>query len=114
MKKSLKGENLSFFKPAGKIMHAEVRVIGMILLGWGFAIIGIQLLVWLLGVNYTEVLQDKMTFFNLPLHFWLTGQFLPLWFIALCVVFNLWMDRHDSKNINAPMRLRISSEEKKG
>ena len=43
----------------------------------------------------------RFTFFNLPINVWFTGQFLPLWFIFLCLVFNLYIDhlteRHSRK-----------------
>lgn len=88
-------------------MQGETRVIKLILVGWLVAIVGSQIFIYLLEVNYSELLLNELTFFNLPIHFWLTGQFLPLWFIILCVLFNLWMDRHASRSLDGSLRFRI-------
>ena len=88
-----KPHSTNILAPRGRTMKREVRVIMLILFGWLSAIIGFQLIVVLLERHYLARLND-LTFFNLPLHFWLTGQLLPLWFVLLCVVFNLWIDRH--------------------
>jgi putative solute:sodium symporter small subunit len=97
-------KNISFFKPRGKSMRGEVRVIKMVLAGWLAAIVVSQILVYLLEVNYSELLLNELTFFNLPIHFWLTGQFLPLWFIILCVAFNIRMDRNAARSLDGSLR----------
>ena len=99
--------NINIFKPLGKTMRGETRVIRLILAGWLLAITGFQAFVYLLEINYSELLLNDLTLFNLPIHFWLTGHFLPLWFIILCVVFNFWMDRHAAGNIDGTLRFRI-------
>jgi uncharacterized membrane protein len=90
-------------------MKGEVRVIRLVLAGWLAAIVGFQLFVYMLEVNYSELLLNELTFFNLPIQFWLTGHFLPLWFIILCAVFNLWMDRHSVRNLDGSLRFRVRS-----
>jgi len=90
-------------------MRGEVRVIRLILAGWVSAIVLIQVFIYLLEINYSELLLNDMTFFNLPIHFWLTGQLLPLWFIILCVLFNIWMDRHAASRLDGSLRFRIRS-----
>lgn len=105
---------ISFFRPRGKSMRGEVRVIKLILAGWLAAIVGSQILVYLLEVNYSELLLDEWTFFNLPIHFWLTGQFLPLWFIVLCIAFNFWMDRHAVKGLDGSLRFTVRSPDREG
>ena len=100
-------KGLNFFKPRGTTMRGEVRVIKLILSGWLVAIVGFQLFAYLLEANYSEFLLTDLTFFNLPIQFWLTGQFLPLWFIILCVLFNLWMDRHTVQSEEGSLRFRI-------
>ena len=100
-------KDFSFFKPLGATMRAEVRVIILVLSGWLIAIVGIQLYAYLLEANYSELLLEDLTFFNLPLQFWLTGQFLPLWFIILCVLFNIWMDRRPVQPLEGSLRFRI-------
>lgn len=99
--------DLSFFKPRGTTMRGEVRVITLILAGWLIAIVGFQLFAYLLEANYSELLLKDLTFFNLPIQFWLTGQLLPLWFIILCGLFNFWMDRHTVHATEASLRFRI-------
>lgn len=94
MDENTPNKSFSFFRPRGATMRSEIRVIKLIMAGWLIAIVGIQVYVYLLEVNYSAILIDELTFFNLPIHFWLTGQLLPLWFILLCVLFNFWMDKH--------------------
>lgn len=102
-------KSFSFFRPRGANMRSEIRVIKLILVGWLIAIVGIQIYVYLLEVNYSAILLDEGTFFNLPIHFWLTGQLLPLWFIILCGVFNFWMDRHaaNAGSLDGSIRFRL-------
>ena len=100
-------KDLSFFKPRGATMRGEVRVIKLILSGWLIAIIGFQLFAYLLEVSYSELLLEDLTFFNLPIQFWLSGQLLPLWFIILCGLFNIWMDRHTGQSTEGSIRFRI-------
>jgi putative solute:sodium symporter small subunit len=107
MKESSSNNNLSFFKPCGATMRSEVRVIKLVLSGWLIAIVGFQLFAYLLEVNYSELLLKDLTFFNLPIQFWLSGQLLPLWFIVLCVLFNVWMDRHTEHSREESLRFRI-------
>lgn len=98
----LKG--ISIFSPRGKPMCSEVRVISLVLAGWLISLLGIQVFVYLLEVNYSELLLNELTFFNLPIHFWLVGHFLPLWFIILCALFNVWMDRHSVRSLDGSLR----------
>jgi len=100
-------KDLSFLRPRGATMRGEVRVIKMVLSGWLIAIVGFQIFAYLLEVNYSELLLTDLTFFNLPIQFWLSGQLLPLWFIILCVLFNIWMDRHTEHFHEESLRFRI-------
>lgn len=88
-------------------MRSEVRVIKLILSGWLIAIVGCQLFAYLLEANYSALLLKDPTLFNLPLQFWLSGQLLPLWFIILCGLFNIWMDRHTAQPLEGSLRFRI-------
>jgi putative solute:sodium symporter small subunit len=97
----------SFLTPRGAKMRGEVRVIRLVLSGWLVAIVGFQLFGYLLEANYSELLLRDLTVFNLPLQFWLSGQLLPLWFIILCVMFNVWMDRHSEPSREESLRFRI-------
>ena len=102
-----KYSGLSIFKPRGTSMCSEVRVIRLVLAGWLLSILCFQIFVYLLEVNYSEFLLNELTFFNLPIHFWLTGQFLPLWFIILCALFNFWMDRHSGRSLDGSLRFMV-------
>jgi putative solute:sodium symporter small subunit len=107
MIKSPPHSDLSFFKPQGATMRRELRVIKLILSGWLLAIVSFQLFAYLLEVNYSELLLEDLTFFNLPIQFWLSGQLLPLWFIILCALFNIWMDRNTTQSLEGSLRFRI-------
>lgn len=107
MNKTSSDTDPGFFKPRGKTMRGEVRVIKLILAGWLFAILGSQLFAYLLEANYSGLLLTDLTFFNLPIQFWLSGQLLPLWFIILCALFNVWMDRHTAQPAEGSLRFRI-------
>lgn len=84
---------VNIFRPKSGSMLDEVRIILLILFGWGGMTFGFQLLVVLLGDATGQSFLTLRTFFNLPFHLWFTGQFLPLWFVILCIVFNLCIDR---------------------
>ncbi|RQW76994.1 MAG: DUF4212 domain-containing protein [Geobacter sp.] len=85
---------VNLFRPKKGYMREEVIIILTALLGWGLMIFGFQVFVWLMtDSSYGQGLLTRMTFFQLPFHFWFTGQFLPLWFIILCIIFNLYIDR---------------------
>jgi putative solute:sodium symporter small subunit len=94
-------------------MRGEIRVVSLVLVGWLVAVVGSQLFIYLLEISYSELLLNEMTFFNLPIHFWLTGQLLPLWFIILCMLFNIWMDRHAGRRLDGALRLRMRGGERK-
>jgi len=85
---------VNLFKPKPGYMTEEVIVIFTALFGWGVMTFGFQLLVGLVSnaPGWGELL-TRYRFFNLPFHFWFTAQFLPLWFVFLCFVFNVYIDR---------------------
>src|SRR6185369_16601928 len=99
--------DINIFRPRGRSMRGEVRAIRLVLAGWLIAIVAFQVFVYLLEINYSELLLNELTFFNLPIHFWLTGQFLPLWFIILCALFNFRMDRRSARSLDGSLRFTI-------
>lgn len=105
---------VNFFRPRGANMKSETRVIALVLAGWLAAIVGSQLLVYCLDQLPRGAVLSRWTFFNLPIPFWLTGQYLPLWFIILCVLFNVWMDRHAARSLDGALRYRIRSRREGG
>lgn len=85
---------VNFFRPRSGFMRQEVRFIWLMLAGWALFTFGFQLLLVLLQRNAAgeSVLTDA-TFLGFPFHHWFSGQFLIIWFILLCLFFNLFIDR---------------------
>ena len=100
-------------RPEPAVQHGEVRVIIMILAAWLVVILGSQFAIWYLENNMIDYWLSEIIFFNLPIHFWFSGQFLPLWFILLSGAFNLWMDRHESRKFESTIRYRGVGRSKK-
>jgi putative solute:sodium symporter small subunit len=84
---------VNLFRPKPGHMRDEVVIIFAILFGWAICTFGFQIVLALSQGKGAGSLLTQLSIFNLPLHFWFTGQFLPLWFIVLCVIFNLYIDR---------------------
>jgi putative solute:sodium symporter small subunit len=84
---------VNLFRPKDGQMRDEVIIIFIVLVGWAAVTFGFQILLALSRNTGIGDLLTKLTLFNLPLHFWFTGQFLPLWFIILCLIFNVYIDR---------------------
>jgi len=91
--------DVNIFRPCKGYMTGEVAIILAILLGWAVANFGVQALLWLLAETPSgEGILTRLTFLWFPWHFWFTAQFLPLWFIILCILFNIYMDRHTARH----------------
>ena len=88
-----KRHQVNLFRPKKGHMRDEVLIIFAILIGWGVCTFGFQVLVAVSRGTGVGSILTGLTLFNLPLHFWFPGQFLPLWFIVLCIIFNLYIDR---------------------
>ena len=84
--------NVNIFRPKKGYMVEEVVVMFTILAGWAAMNFGFQYFLHLLATINREGLLTKFTLFGFPLHYWFTGQFLPLWFVLLCLLFNLYID----------------------
>ena len=83
---------VNLFRPKSAYMRGEVRIMLVVLALWGIASFGFQLWLAITG-NGGRSWLESFTFFNLPFHFWFTAQMLPLWFIIICALFNLRIDR---------------------
>jgi|GEM_PF-379342 len=88
-----KDYRVNFFKPRAGFMRREVRFIWLMLAGWSLLTFGFPLyLAW------TEWTADGTgpltvtTLFGFPFHYWFSGQFLIVWFIFLCFLFNVLVD----------------------
>lgn len=88
---------VNLFHPQSGYMKGEVTVILAALSGWAVVTFGFQLLLMLTDTPGSGSWLAGFSFFNLPFHFWFTAQMLPLWFIIICVLFNLRIDRLDKK-----------------
>jgi putative solute:sodium symporter small subunit len=84
---------VNLFRPKSAHMKGEVLAILFILLLWGLASFGFQLWLRLSAGPSGKSWLENFTFFNLPFHFWFTAQMLPLWFIIICALFNIIIDR---------------------
>lgn len=85
---------VNFFRPRPGFMRKEVRFIWLMLAGWAVFTFGFQLLLVLVQRSETgESPLTDATFFGFPFHYWFSGQFLIVWFILLCLVFNLFIDQ---------------------
>jgi putative solute:sodium symporter small subunit len=92
---------VNLFRPSSAYMRGEVFAIFLVLALWGSASFGFQLWLALSTGSAGKSWLETFTFFNLPFHFWFTAQMLPLWFIMICVLFNLFIDRlADRQNRN--------------
>lgn len=80
--------------PQKNYNRVEISIIAVALTGWGAMIFGFQFLQKLLETTPSgENVFTRFNFFNLPINVWFTAQFLPLWFILLCLIFNINIDR---------------------
>lgn len=85
---------VNILKPKKGYMRDEVKIIFIILFAWGGMTFGFKALLSIIAeTSRGDSFLTRFNFFNLPFSFWFTGQFLPLWFIILCVIFNLYIDR---------------------
>lgn len=104
--------SINIFQPLPGTMRSEVQVIAMLLLACLLAVVGSQLTIWLLEESLDGFWLTELIFFNLPIHFWISGQFLPLLFIVLGLVFNLWMDRNELRRVEGTIRFRAPGRKK--
>lgn len=93
MNNSDKKYRVNLFRPKSAGMKGEVVAILTVLAVWGIVTFGFQLWLALSAGASGKSSLENLTFFNLPFHYWFTAQMLPLCFIIICVLFNLFVDR---------------------
>lgn len=93
MNGSGKKYQVNLFRPKSIGMRGEVFAILAVLALWGIVTFGFQLWLALSSSPSGKSPLESFTFFNLPFHYWFTAQMLPLFFIIICVLFNLFIDR---------------------
>ncbi len=85
---------VNIFRPRRGFMRREVRFIWLMLGGWSLLTFGFPLsLVWFQRDPSGTGSLTETSFFGFPFHFWFSGQFLIVWFIILCFLFNVLVDR---------------------
>lgn len=85
---------INFFNPRPGYMRSKVTYIWLALGGWALVTFGFQfILVAEQQHGDGSSFLTATSIFGFPLHFWFTGQFLIVWFILLCIVFNVLVDR---------------------
>lgn len=85
---------VNFFRPRAGFMRSEVILIWIALIGWALLTFGFQfLLVWQQSAPDGSGPLTARTILGFPFDYWFTGQFLIVWFILLCFLFNLMVDR---------------------
>lgn len=104
--------SINIFRPLPGTMRSEVLVIAMLLIAWLLAVVGTQVGISILEKSIDGFWLTELIFFNLPIHFWISGQFLPLLFIVLGLVFNLWMDSHEVRRMEGTIRFRAPGRKK--
>lgn len=93
MKSSDGRYEVNLFRPKSVGMKGEVFAILIVLAVWGISVFGFQLLLSLYSSPAGKSPLESVTFLNLPFHYWFTAQMLPLLFIIICALFNLFIDR---------------------
>lgn len=79
---------VNFFRPRRGFMRREVTIIWIMLTAWALLTFGFPLYL----VFCPQAQLPGRTIFGMPIHYWYSGQFLILWFIAVCFIFNLLID----------------------
>lgn len=93
--------SVNLFRPLKGLMAREVRLIAILLTPCLLAVLVSQFGILLLEKSEWGIMLSELIFFNLPIHYWITGQFMPLWFILIGIAFNLWMDRNEDRHVEA-------------
>ena len=79
---------VNFLRPRRGFMRREVTIIWVTLSVWALLTFGFPLYL----VFCPQAQLTGRTIFGMPVHYWFSGQFLILWFILVCIVFNLLID----------------------
>jgi len=85
---------VNFFRPLPGFMRKKVHYIWILLASWAAFTFGFQFILVLLQEGPAGCSQLTTTrFLGFPFHYWFSGQFLILWFILLCLLYNLFVDK---------------------
>ena len=91
---SLSREDLriNFFRPRPGFMRKEVIIIWIALAAWAIMIFGMPVYLAITYSDPASTLAEVSYTFGVPSYFWFSSQFLILWFIFLCFLFNILID----------------------
>lgn len=83
---------INFFRPRRGFMRKEVTLIWVTLAAWAIMTFGMPIHLAMTHTDPTRILDEVPYIFGIPAYFWFSGQFLILWFIFLCFIFNVLID----------------------
>ena len=84
--------HVNFFRPRPGFMRREVSVICVTLFAWAFVSIGFPIGLGIVTTDPSALTAASKSIFGMPLHYWFSGQFLIVWFILICFIFNVLID----------------------
>jgi putative solute:sodium symporter small subunit len=85
---------VNFFRPRTGYLRRRVTYTWVLLVSWAFFTFGLPLLLRALQEDPSGTSRlTGLTLFGFPFHYWFAGHFLIIWFIFLCILFNLFLDQ---------------------
>jgi putative solute:sodium symporter small subunit len=91
-KPSRKDLRVNFFRPRPGFMRKEVTIIWFTLIAWALLTFGLPVHVAMKHSDPASAMQDVPSIFGLPFYFLFEGQFVIVWFIIICFIFNTLID----------------------
>ena len=83
---------INFFRPRPGFMRKEVKIIWITLVAWAVMTFGMPIHLAITHSDPVQTMTGVPYVFGIPVYFWYSGQFLILWFIFLCFIFNVLID----------------------
>lgn len=83
---------INFFRPRPGFMRKEVTIIWLAMIAWAIMTFGMPIHLAITHSDPVETMAEAPFILGLPAYFWYSGQFMILWFIFLCFIFNILID----------------------
>ena len=83
---------VNFFRPQPGFMRKEVMIIWGTLIAWAFVTFGLPIHIALQHSDPQLTLEEVPKIFGIPFYYLFEGQFVIVWFILICFVFNVLID----------------------
>ena len=83
---------INFFRPRPGFMRKEVTIIWLTLIAWAIVTFGLPIHIALDHTDPTETLQEVPTIMGIPFYYLFEAQFVIVWFIVICFIFNTLID----------------------